>query len=348
MGMNKVEGVTGHEGAFLSLDKLVANPKLARRLSPDLARRFHALPIAEYKGRVTVAMADPEDREARNAVITALGPTSCMVRVDPQTIEALINSVWSSVDRLSLRMLVCTCPNSTNDAAFEYADKMGELLGAQTHRVNGLEESSVLDIETGYLKYDLAFFESPNHPHLHRLLTQPRDRAAMESPPGSKEEARPFAVLVALHPRWPVSKILAIISGEEADEATVDWTVRLARASRSAVTTLAVVPQAPAMPNWHASEAEGLPTLLTANTRLGRRMRQTTRHLAEWEIEGTLRMRQGPPEWQIRRELIQGDYDLIVVAATPRRRGLRCLEGDLADSLFRWTDRPVLIAIPTT
>jgi hypothetical protein len=77
-------------------------------------------------------------------------------------------------------------------------------------------------------------------------------------------------------------------------------------------------------------------------------MREIAQHLAEREIEGTLRLRQGPPEWQIRRELLQGDYDLIVVAALPQRRGLWRLEGDLADSLFLWTDRPVLIAVPTT
>jgi nucleotide-binding universal stress UspA family protein len=144
-----------------------------------------------------------------------------------------------------------------------------------------------------------------------------------------------------------VRKILAIISGEEADQAAVDWMIRLARASRSAVTTLAVVPQAPAIYGRNAIEPEGLPTLLTANTPLGRRMSQIAQHLAEWEIEGTLRMRQGPPEWQVRRELIQGDHDLVVVAAMPCGRWLSCLEEDLDNSLFRWTDRPVLIAIPT-
>ena len=98
----------------------------------------------------------------------------------------------------------------------------------------------------------------------------------------------------------------------------------------------------------HASEAEGLPTLLTANAPLGRRMRQIAQHLAEWEIEGTLRLRQGPPEGQIRRELLHGDYDLIVVAAMPDGRWLSCPEKDLAGSLFHWTDRPVLIAVSTT
>jgi nucleotide-binding universal stress UspA family protein len=336
------------EGAFLSLDNLVVNPKLARRFSPDLARRFHALPIAEYDGRVTVAMANPEDGEARTAVMMVLGPASYMVRVDPTTIEALINSVWSNADRPALRMLVCAGPSSTDDAVFKYADNVGELLGARVQRMDCTEESLVSDAETGNVECDLALFELHNHPYLHRLLTQPRDRATSEPPPGSKDEAIPFAVLVAGQPRWPVGKILTIISGEEADRAAVDWMVRLAQASHSAVTTLAVLPQASAIPSRHASEAEGLSILLTANTPLGQRMREIAQHLVEWEIEGTLRLRQGPPEWQIRRELLQGDYDLIVVAAMPQGRWLSHLEGDLASSLLRWTDRPVLIAIPTT
>ena len=343
-----MEAVTAHEGAFLSLDNLVPNPRLARRFSPDLARRYHAVPIAEHDGRITVAMANPEDREARNAVITELGPNSYMVRVDPGIIEALINSVWSNADHPSLRMLVCTCPSPTSSAVSEYADRMAELLGAQVYRSNGSEEISVLDAETGHLKYDLVLLDSPELPHLQCLLTKPPDRAAVELPPGSKDKTVPFAVLVACHPRWPVSTILMIISGEEADEAAVDWMARVARASRSAVTTLAVVPQVPAMFSRPASEAEGLPTLLTANTLLGRRMRQIAEHLTEWEIEGTLRLRQGPPEWQVRRELLQADYDLIVVASTAGEPWLTCPGEDLADSLLRWTDRPVLIAIPTT
>jgi nucleotide-binding universal stress UspA family protein len=343
-----VEAVAARESAFLSLDNLVANPRLARRLSPDLARRYHAVPIAEHDGRVTVAMANPEDREARNAVITELGPSSYMVRVDPSTIEALINSVWSDADHPSLRMLVCARPSPTSDAVSEYADRMGDLLGAQAYRSNGSEEISVLDAETGHPKYDLVLFDSPEQPHLQCLLTKPPDRAAVGLPPGSKDETVPFAVLVACHPRWPISRILMIISGEEADEAAVDWMARIARASRSAVTTLAVVPQTPAMFSRPASEAEGLPTLLTANTLLGRRMRQIAEHLAEWEIEATLRLRQGPPEWQVRRELLRADYDLIVVAARAGEPWLTCPAEDLADSVLRWTDRPVLIAIPTT
>ena len=54
-------GTSQRKTAYLTLDELTADRELARRLPPDLAWRYHALPLAEDNGRVTVAMADPDD-----------------------------------------------------------------------------------------------------------------------------------------------------------------------------------------------------------------------------------------------------------------------------------------------
>ena len=60
-----------HKTAYLTLDKLAADPELSGRLPPDLAWRCHALPLAEDDGRVTVAMADPGGAEPREVVVAA-------------------------------------------------------------------------------------------------------------------------------------------------------------------------------------------------------------------------------------------------------------------------------------
>ena len=39
---------------------------------PELARRDHTLPLAEDRGRVTVATASPNDAQARDADLTAV------------------------------------------------------------------------------------------------------------------------------------------------------------------------------------------------------------------------------------------------------------------------------------
>ena len=75
---------------------LAAKPLVARRLPAELARRFHALPIAEDNGRITVAMADPDDVVARQAIASALAgdlspegaARSSLLRIDPEEPQA--------------------------------------------------------------------------------------------------------------------------------------------------------------------------------------------------------------------------------------------------------------------
>ena len=50
-------GIGSQRTAYLNLDELTTDPKLARRLPEDLAWRCHALLLAEDSGRMTVAMA---------------------------------------------------------------------------------------------------------------------------------------------------------------------------------------------------------------------------------------------------------------------------------------------------
>ncbi len=210
---------------------------------------------------------------------------------------------------------------------------MGNLLGAHVSHLDTAGEAETLDTEE-YRKHDLIFFGEPGHPLLRRLLARPSTTA--------------FAVLTARRPRWPLRSLLLVIWGQETDEAAVDWIVRLARLSGSVVTVLAIVPPVPAMYGCRGRMDPGLPALLTSNTPLGRWMHRAARRLVDWEIEGTLRLRQGPPAWQIDREVDEGDYDLIVMAATPRRRWQQWLEGDPIGHLLRQVDRPVLVAKPAT
>ena len=56
--------VDSHAPVFLSLDTLTPNRDVALSLPGDVARRYHALPIAQDNGRVTVVMANPGDQTA--------------------------------------------------------------------------------------------------------------------------------------------------------------------------------------------------------------------------------------------------------------------------------------------
>jgi len=79
---------------YLELNRLEPNLQLARLLPPDLALRYHALPVAKDGERITVAMADPNDVKAREAVLTTLGKSTCIVQADVNAIDGLLEDLW--------------------------------------------------------------------------------------------------------------------------------------------------------------------------------------------------------------------------------------------------------------
>jgi nucleotide-binding universal stress UspA family protein len=154
----------------------------------------------------------------------------------------------------------------------------------------------------------------------------------------------PVSTLVALRPRWPIQTILLIVRVEETDEAAVDWVACLARRSGAKVTILPVLSSFPSAYAPICSEETALGELLSPNTQPGRQLRCLSQRLAQWHIEGTLRFRQGEPEWQIRWEVTEGNYDLIVIGTEPYARWKRLLMGELVAPMLGWLDRPLLIA----
>jgi nucleotide-binding universal stress UspA family protein len=329
---------------YLRLDNLAADPKLVRRLSPNLAWRYHALPLAEDNGRITVALADPEDAEAREAVVAALGPKSCVVKGSALAIDARLTEIWGNVARDRLKLKVCAFPDPLPDELWGYTQALGALLGAQVDRMSTAGEVNALAKKGGRAHCDLIIFGERCHPLIRCLLSQ----STADDGPTLQQSPVPFAVLVAQRPRWPLERILLVICGESADNVAVDWALRLARPSAAAVTALAVVPPVAAMYHGLPRMEQGVAALLATDTTLGRQMHHVARLLVESKVDGTLRLRQGAPDQQICREMVEGDHDLIVMAARPCRWWLRQLKGDPICPLLSWVDRPVLLAEPTT
>ena len=61
-------------------------------------------------------------------------------------------------------------------------------------------------------------------------------------------------------------------------------------------------------------------------------------------MDGTLRVRQGDPLWQICWEIDEGQYDLVIIGAEQHRHLERLLFGDLVGPLMNRVNRPLLIA----
>jgi nucleotide-binding universal stress UspA family protein len=162
----------------------------------------------------------------------------------------------------------------------------------------------------------------------------------------------PASILLARRPRWPIRNILLILRIENTDEAAVDWLVRLARpderarnhADNVSVTILPLVPSVPAMYNMGQHIQVGLDVLLSPNTPSGYFLRCIAHQLARLQIEANLRLRQGKPDQQIREELAEGNYDLVLIGSEPHGRLYRLLLGEIVTPMLRWIDRPLLIA----
>jgi hypothetical protein len=78
----------------LHLKHVNIDQELMRSLPADIAFRYQALPISTDGSQITIAMAHPEDPDACQAVTTAIGVPSFMIRVDSEEIEHLLAEIW--------------------------------------------------------------------------------------------------------------------------------------------------------------------------------------------------------------------------------------------------------------
>jgi nucleotide-binding universal stress UspA family protein len=251
-----------------------------------------------------------------------------VIQGDAVAIDAVLDQIWGRQKNDPPELIVCSARKAVSDEVRAYALALGTLLGSHVSHLETAEEIDALAREGAGAEHDLLIVEEAKHSLIRHL--QPH-----------------AAVLVARCPRWPLERLLLIVQGAGVDDAAVEWVVTLARASGSAVTVLAIVPPLPAMYKGLSRMGQGLPALLATDTALGRGMRQVARQMVAWEIDGTLRLRQGTPDLQIRREVIRTDPDLIVLGAKPGRRSVRRLAGDLVWPLLHQADRPVLVAQTT-
>jgi nucleotide-binding universal stress UspA family protein len=267
-----------------------------------------------------------------------------VVQDDPLTIDAQLARVWEDAAYRRPKLQVCAFPDPPPGELWNYSQALGALLGAHLGRLATAEEVNALSMKAGRADCDLIIFGQASHPLIPCLLS----RSTAEDALSTRQTDAAFGVLVAQEPRWPLERILLVLCGESEDNIAVDWALRLACPSTAAVTVLAVVPPVPAMYHGLSRMEQTLRSLLTTDTALGRQMRQVAWRLAEWKLDGTLRLRQGRPDQQICREMAEGDHDLIVLATKPCRWWLRHLKGDPICSLLNKVNRPLLFVGPTT
>ncbi len=327
-------GAASSTAESLVLDHLEPDLDIARRLPPSLAFRYGVLPLAETEQHLTVAMVDPNDTQALRAVTGALGTELCIVQGDAMAIDRALSRIWRDMGRRDVHILVSVSPNCLGNGVKPYVEYVAELLDAD---VDYCPDGSTLDgfVEQATDDYELMICGTCGGGSDGRYwLETGRDWAA---------DHLSIPLLVAHRPRQPLRRVLLIVQGSSSDHRAADWALRLAGSSGAAVTALAIVP--PASTAGRLSRLEGgLAELLSADEVLGRRMRHIAQRLVDGDIRCTLRLRQGPPAREIRREAVGRVYDLVVVGVAGQGTARFPYSDESLVPLLRLLDRPTLIA----
>ena len=301
----------GRATVFLSLDTLTPNRDVALSLPEDVARHYHALPIARDNGRVTVVMANPGDQTAREAVVAALtvktedarGAISSVyvVQGDPTAIDAWLAELWpASEERPELQVWLRDPLHGEKKRAVIFAENVAGILDTSLSHFNPLTDGLPQAIRAT----------------TDTLVILPCSDIKLRSQLLQTGKGPGPAVLIGCQTRWPLRKLLVIVRGDEVDNIALAWAARLARPSGAALTALMVALPTPA--GHHETDEEGIAALLTATNATGRRMKRTAQRLAALQLDATLHLRQGVPESVIREELATDDYDLAIAGIAVR------------------------------
>jgi len=240
------------------------------------------------------------------------------------------------------RLMVYCKTGSTAKTIQAYARYLAELLDTDLSdsQMTARENPTCEDlVKQAGLGADLIIVEKLNQSFVSKLLLgSPECRAAARLK---------TSLLFARQPGWPLRRVLLVTRGQDRDNPAVDWLVRLARPSGAAVTVLALQPYMSAI-QCQTLYGQGLTTWLTTYTPLGQQLRRIVDQVVHGEIDSRLhlRFRQGTPDWQVRCETDEENYDLIIIAADSASRWERRLPGEVVSPLLRWANRSVLIVKP--
>ncbi|NIM94411.1 MAG: universal stress protein [Anaerolineales bacterium] len=323
---------------IIALDNIKLNPDLVRRMPIEIACKYHMLPVAEAKGRVTVAMADPADVQALKAIEAVFGGRPYLVKSDQQTIDRLLAEIWAEKSPKPLRILLYSPPTCTSEGVRSYANRLALLLQAELHchqeHVGPEADFDSLQRESTH-GWDLILFGEPQQTLKQRLLSGPPVQFILQRISTS--------ILFVTNPLWPIRKILHILRCEDVDYSVIDWACKIAQPSDAEVTLLTVVPQIPGVFQGLPKMRISLHDILSTDCTLGIHLREVARRLDHRSIQSNIRILQGTPYWQIRSEIIEGAYDLIAVGEDPTGWLVNQLKGNLVRQLLTSTRRPVLV-----
>lgn len=327
----------------LQLDGIPLNMMLAKKLPPRLAFGYHVLPLAVEKNQVTIAMADPENAFAVEAVRSVFGATPYIVKSDQSWIDKLLGELWPDYHNEDLNLLFYKTKDDASNTFNDYSNYIRTLLkvpGSNIYTVIGVDH----EISSVVLRLDheinLVILEENVKSHLIRSIVRPRRLNA-------KVHVRP-SVWVARQPRWPIDKILLILGCESRDHVAVDWILKMALPDKAVVTMLVSLPSVPRMYQGLPEMTIQIPEILKGKSGLGVHLRSLISRFESHGIDIRLHIIEGVSKWVIQQEVIKEDFDLVAIAAESENTLKRMLTGCVLDPVLDFAKSPIFIAQPLT
>jgi nucleotide-binding universal stress UspA family protein len=320
----------------LRVSDFEVDPKVAHLVSPDLAYRYHTLPIANVDGQFTVVMADPTDEAAKAVVQSILKSTPRYLKGDSSVIDTQLSQLWPLYERPTTRMLVLQ------------EVKAGKKFHNYSHAIGGLIHADEIDIRfhpkdggsddfppsVSNPSYDLVIVQVPDPPPSRGLLSKPYEWALLQKIQST--------TLLIHQPSWPIRRILWVPQCTEMDFEAVRWLDYLAHSRGCQVKLLVCTPPVPSIYGGLKGMSSTISDILETNSTLGKHLRRLLSMLQNGNIHAGLQLLHGVPAWELMDVMQSGPVDLLVMSPDPGGRLSRLFQESMAGRVVCQGECPVL------
>ncbi len=273
----------------LDLNSITIDPKLARQVPYALSRYYLALPLGRENGAVSVAMAYPENKKARQILGHLLQAKVVPLLASAQSIQQVLERIHSPEQQPGHSILAWYGQPEWETAVFATAAALGNTFhtNVTTLPTSGLSLHEALSAgSAGH--YELGVYPLPDSKQLLTILGQ---------------SVTPLFFVRGEH--HAIRRILVVMRGFASDERALDWLAPLVSGQKAAVTLMPLA-------NGHVLDSNHY---LNQDSHHRKHLERCLHHLEKAGVSVNLKFRQGDAVAQVVEETAGNDYDLLAITA---------------------------------
>lgn len=317
---------------IINLDQIEIDNKVGQLLPPEIAYRYHALPIATDGKRVTIAMANPEDKDACRIVKSLIHAPVYLLQADTDEIDYLLGKLWPQ-ESSPLRFLFWSLTEDINQA-LDFTEGIARSLGAELERIE-------TELDEGNFYEDLACCLQQWKTDLIVLQAADAFMVIRKMEKHVRPNNLPDILILPAVLKLPLHKLLMLVDGKISCESGVTWILRLSEIDRVTMNILPVLPPIP--PSYGSLLFHDLAAIKAGTDPLGKDLRHQSKRLREKGINVICRLRCGSLYDQIREEINLTDPDLIILPAINHKEKVEWECIDILKILNECISKPILI-----